>query len=231
MRFIPLWCAALALVACGKEPLQPPPIVDGGADTQLAVDAQPDMQTMCSADGDCETTDMCLGQRCVSRCAAPPATNLVKNPGFDQQAWADSDKDRGWGNEPPRLDPLDSVGCMTSGSLVVTQRTAFSPPFEIGPPGTKYYWGFRTKGTKTENAPSCEVHFCTDLSCTYFVRSDTLAPIFPSTDWQKVAFWITVPTPNPPSIAIPFARVACDTYGSQQAYFDRFYFSLDAQPY
>ena len=224
---------ALLFSCSGSTPLSPPPPPDGGLDSSpdVGLDSQPDdVQRSCKADPDCPASDTCVGDTCIPRCAPAPSMNLVNNSGFDHDIWTDSDKDRGWGNEPPRWDSMDSVGCPTSGSLVVTQRTAFSAPFAIGPVGTKYYWGFRLKNTNPAGGAQCEVHFCTDLSCTYFLTSEIIQSSTKSSDWERLAYWLTVPEAKPPT-PTPYARIACNTYGSEVGYFDRFFFSSQPLPY
>jgi hypothetical protein len=240
------------LAACGGSmPLGPTPTGDGGPaageDTGLPsaaadVGTVPDASAGCRSDNQCNADSMCLGERCIGRCAASPPTNLVKNPGFDREVWAGVDKDRGSGPRAPRWEPSDSVNCPASGSLAVSDRTAFSPPMEIGPPGTRYFWGFRAKLTRLTPGPYCEVHWCTDITCSYFATGEAMGPGDGpgrrelSADWQTFysGVAVEVPTPNPPTTPLPFAQIACFGYqepNGPEAFFDRFYFSREAVPY
>lgn len=180
--------------------------------------------------------EKCMGSACVDViCPKPTAANLVQNPGFDTSVWPMADKDRGGGPRLPRWSSDDSTpGCSNSGSMIVTDRTSFSPPIPIGPAGTKYYWGFRGKLASTAGSfrPWCEIHFCTDDSCLLFLAKDQM--YVTSTDWQSYVSpgTLEVPTPNPPQ-PLPFAQIACFGWGQEQAngpdtYYDRFFFSTQA---
>jgi hypothetical protein len=206
-----------------RDPFVPAPGIDAAA-----------LPTSCQADYNCPSTHRCAGEMCIPRCSSPPVGSLVRNPDFDRDIWMGADKDRGYGPRPPRWDSLDSTGCATSGSLVVNDRTAFSPPMQIGPTGSKYYWGFRAKLTRGTQGPYCEIHFCTDVSCEYFLMRDSMQPSPSTLEWQQLAsVGVEVPVPNPPA-PIPFAQIACFGYGEMNGpdvHYDRFYFSTDPVPF
>jgi hypothetical protein len=172
--------------------------------------------------------ERCMGTACVDvTCPKPTAANLVQNPGFDTAAWTRADKDRGYGARVPQWSSMESTpNCTASGSMMVTDRTAFSEPIPIGPPGTRYYWGFRAKKARATGAPYCELHFCTDESCLLFLTRDQMAVT--STDWQPyISPGFEVPTPNPPQ-PVPYAQIACFGYqepNGPEVYYDRFFFS------
>jgi hypothetical protein len=153
----------------------------------------------------------------------------VQNAGFDSQAWI-ADKDRGGGPRAPRWDAADSTGCPSSGAMAVSDRTALSAPFQIGPPGTMYFYGFRQKLPKADLAPGCEAWFCTDATCTFVIRGGPINALADTREWQAVNFFLTVPTPDPASTPIPYARIACHGYeelepGGPEVFYDRVYFS------
>ena len=99
----------------------------------------------------------------------------------------------------------------------------------IGPPGTRHYWGFRARLSRQTDGPYCEVQYCAESGCTYFIIGEALKPLSSNGQWQKVVSAGTeVPTPNPPTTPIPYARIACFGYGEAagpDVYFDRFFFS------
>jgi hypothetical protein len=141
--------------------------------------------------------------------------------------WSGADKDRGYGPRLPRWDAMDSQGCPSSGSMVVTDRTAFSPPIPVGPPGTKYFFGFAAKLTRPTSGPYCEIHWCSDESCVYFVTLVFLAPTAGSSEWQNVVSGVAAEVPMA-AMTTPFAQIACFGYGEPNGpdvHFDRFYFS------
>ncbi len=165
-------------------------------------------------------------------CDPSPLTNLVENPGFDVSIWTAADKDRGYGPRVPRWDSQDGGGCSTSGSMVVTDRTAFSPPIPIGPPGTQYYWGYRAKLTDSSPGPYCEIHYCTDSTCLIFMMRHGMAPSTTTLEWQSVvSLAIVVPTLAEPT---PYAQIACFGHfvpAGPDVYYDRFYFSSQPHPF
>jgi hypothetical protein len=243
--------AVLLFCSCGGTALPRPPgeadsssppiVMDGGVGADALVDSSnTDALPLCKSDDQCVVTSMCIGQRCIDRCAPSPLNNLVKNPGFDRDVWTLADKDRGYGPRAPRWDPSDSANCGASGSIAVSDRTAFSPPMEVGPPGTRYYWGFRIKLPRAAPGPFCEIHWCTDITCTYFVTQDSMGPGTPgrepTSEWQSLySLSAEVPTKvNPPGTPTPYAQIACFAYqepGGPEVLFDRFYFSAIPVPF
>jgi hypothetical protein len=245
--------ASVGLLSCGGSSFLPrapgpdadtAPAVDAGAsdgigssgDVAVLADALP----LCTTDEQCVASSMCVGQTCIDRCAPSPISNLVKNPGFDRDIWTLADKDRGVGPRLPRWDALDSASCGTSGSLAVSDRTAFSPPMEVGPPGTRYYWGFRIKLPRPTAGPYCEIHWCTDISCTFFNAQDVMGPGVagrePTGQWESLySLSAEVPTMlDPPGTPTPYAQIACFGYQEKDApevLFDRFYFSKIPVPF